>query len=373
MNGGDQGGKNLLTVMIVDDMEVLRRDVKRLKLWGENSGFIITEEAKDGLEALRKLEAAPVDLVITDIRMPNMDGIELLRNISEKKLWPLVVLLSDYTEYNYARQSLVYGAFDYLGRPVDEMELAKLLERVRERLEAKRQEEQKLIELQGLVEDAFFTAADVGQIVEAINRGEAKAAVLTAAMVDTVGATFNYDAGKALFILKNTANELIQKILENHQWIESYTDVALLKNTGFANCSGWEEIKAAVVDVTEKLSSVVVRFIGCPDHSMAKEVCMYVLEHIEEELSVKILSERLFISKSYLSDIFKQNMGISLLEYITMVKMERAKMLLREEKLRNYEIADKLGFQDHEYFGRVFKKHTGISLTEFRQKGTINV
>ena len=75
----------MFKVMIVDDVEVMRRDVKRLKLWGESSGFIIEAEAVDGLDALEQLEKHSIDLVITDIRMPHVDGIELLRQISEKK------------------------------------------------------------------------------------------------------------------------------------------------------------------------------------------------------------------------------------------------------------------------------------------------
>lgn len=363
----------MFKVMIVDDMEILRRDVKRLKLWGENSGFIITEEAKDGLDALKKLETNPVDLVITDIRMPNMDGIELLRNISEKKLCPFAVLLSDYTEYNYARQGFMYGAFDYIGKPVDEKELANLLARISKHLDEKLQEEQKINELQRIVEEAFYPAADVKQIIEMICHGETKAAVLTAAMVDTVGAAFNYDKRKAALVLKNAVNEIINETLKNHQWITTYIDVNSLGDIDFVNCNDWEKIKASVVEVEEKLISVVVRFIGCNDSSIVKQACEYVLEHIDEGLSVKMLSERLYISKSYLSDIFKQKFGVSLLEYITMVKMERAKMLLRDEKLKNYEIAYKLGFQDNEYFSKVFKKYTGMSLTEFRQKGTVNI
>jgi two-component system response regulator YesN len=354
-------------------MEVLRRDVKRLRLWGENSGFIITEEAKDGLDALKKLEANPIDLVITDIRMPNMDGIELLRNISEKKLCPYAVLLSDYTEYNYARQGFVYGAFDYIGKPLDEKELANLLERIRQHLEEKQQEEQKLTELQEIVEEAFFPAADVKQIIEFICNGDAKAAVSANAMVDTIGTSFNYDKTKALLVLKNAMNMVINETLKNHPWITAYMGADLLKNINFEDCKDWEEIKAAVIEAEERLISVIVKFIGSHDSTIVKQVCEYVLEHIDEELSVKMLSEKMFISKSHLSYIFKQKFGVSLLEYITMVKIERAKRLLREENLKNYEIAYKLGFQDNEYFSKVFKRHTGMSPTEFRKKGIVNV
>jgi len=88
----------LFKVLIVDDMEVFRRTLKRLKLWGDATGFVIISDSVDGQDALMKLEADSYDLIITDIRMPKMDGIELLRAVSEKKLCPVSVLLSDFAE-----------------------------------------------------------------------------------------------------------------------------------------------------------------------------------------------------------------------------------------------------------------------------------
>lgn len=358
----------MFKVMIVDDMEILRLDVKRLKLWGAKSGFYICDEAKDGLDALKKLEAGSFDLVITDIRMPNMDGLELLQNIYKKKLCPCAVLLSDYTEYNYARQGFVYGAFDYIGKPVDERELSKLLERVRQHLAEKRHEEQKLKELQGMIEETIFTAADVKQIIGLINYGDKKAVVLVAAMVDMIGASFNYDMTKALVVLKNAMNEIICESLKSHAWIAWFIDADALKRIDLSTCKDWEAIRTVTVETAEKLITVVDRFMGRHDNSTVKQVCKYVLENTYEEISVKTLSEKFFISKSYLSDMFRQKLGLSLLEYITMIKMERSKRLFHEGNLKSYEIANKLGFKDNEYFSRLFKKHTGMSPTEFRQQ-----
>lgn len=121
-------------VMIVDDAEFMRRDIKRSKLWGDASGFVITEEANDGVEALEKISTNPVDLIITDIKMPNMDGLELLEEISKKRLCPYVVLLSEYTEFGYAREGIVNGAFDYIGKPMKDNELERLLSRVKKNI-----------------------------------------------------------------------------------------------------------------------------------------------------------------------------------------------------------------------------------------------
>lgn len=357
----------MFKVMIVDDMEVLRRDVKRLKLWGDKSGFIITEEAKDGLEALKKLEENPVDLVITDIRMPNMDGIELLKNIFERKLCPFAVLLSDYTEYGYARQGFLYGAFDYIGKPADEKELGLVLERIHKGLVSKRLEERRLVEMQEFIEGTLFTATDIKRIVQLISQGDLNAIKLIEDMVESIGNAYNYDISKAMVVLKNAVAQIINGTLEEHIWI-TRLELGLLKDIDLASTMGWAQIKKTVASKGESLIIAINKFIGCHDNNKVKQVCNYVLEHAEEELSVKAISERLYISKSYLSEIFRNEMGVPLLEYINMVKMEYAKKLLRDENLKNYEVAYKLGFKDNEYFSKVFKRHIGMPPSEFRQK-----
>ena len=345
--------------MIVDDIEVLRRDVKRLKLWGETSGFIITEEAKDGQDAVNKLEAGSIDLVITDIKMPNMDGIELLRNISEKKLCPYTVLLSDYTEYGYARQGFMYGAFDYIAKPVEERDLLKLLLRIRKQLDEKIQQDERVQALQGIADEALFIAADTKQVVMLIQNGDPKAASFASDLIENIGSHFNSDQPKTLHALQNAMNEIIAGTLRAHEWIEQFLDVEALKAVDYLNCKDQEEMKALAIDVLEKLITVVSRFMDCHNNKIVDQVCEYTLRHIDEELSVKTLSNKLFVNKSYLSEVFKQQFGMTLLEYITMVKMERAKKLLHEGNLKNYEIAETLGFKDNEYFSRLFKKYTG--------------
>ncbi|MGI6125089.1 MAG: response regulator, partial [Acetivibrionales bacterium] len=110
-------------VMIADDIEILRYDLKRMKVWSETKDFAVEGEAENGLDALKKLRASDYDLLITDIKMPIMGGMDLLKAVSQEKLCPCVVLLSDYTEFAYAREGLLHGAFDYLGKPINNKDL----------------------------------------------------------------------------------------------------------------------------------------------------------------------------------------------------------------------------------------------------------
>jgi len=205
-------------------------------------------------------------------------------------------------------------------------------------------------------------------MMELMYRGEGKAIELLTEMVDTIGETMQNDKSKAVLIVKNTLQEIVSETLNYYNWITLYIDTNTLYKRNLANCKEWSEIKEATLVTIENLLRVINQFLLCQNNALIKRTCEYILENIDHKISVTILSKQMFISKAHLSEMFKQKVGLTLLEYITMVKMERAKRLLADENNKVYEIAYRLGYQDTEYFNKLFKKHEGKSLTEYRQK-----
>ncbi|BBH24196.1 hypothetical protein Back11_55410 [Paenibacillus baekrokdamisoli] len=129
-------------VMLVDDEAGVRNSIKAKVNW-EAAGFTIVAEASNGEEALRKLaEGLLPDLVISDIRMPQMDGITFIKN--SKELYPLLrtVLLSGYSDFEYAKAAIQLGVKDYLLKPVVRSELSELLIKIAEELAEERQMKQ---------------------------------------------------------------------------------------------------------------------------------------------------------------------------------------------------------------------------------------
>jgi two-component system response regulator YesN len=95
----------------------------------------------------------------------------------------------------------------------------------------------------------------------------------------------------------------------------------------------------------------------------------YMREHYDDEnLSLKTICQEVHMSASYFSTMFKQHTGKTFVEYLTGRRMEKAKELLKFTDLKNYEIASKIGYADPNYFSVLFKKLTGDSPTEYRQK-----
>lgn len=120
-------------VLLVDDDAAIRFIYRKMKTWSD-SGFVIADEASNGKEALRLISENQYDLIFTDIKMPFIDGIELLRMLKETDHHAIVVFSSSYNEFEYARQGIILGAFDYILKPVTDKQLEKVLERVREKL-----------------------------------------------------------------------------------------------------------------------------------------------------------------------------------------------------------------------------------------------
>lgn len=121
-----------LTVFLVDDETLIRSGMKKLLPW-EALGFSIVGEAENGRQALPLIEKLTPDLVITDLKMPLCDGITLTGEI--KKLLPRteVIILTGYDEFDYARQAIRMGVFDFLLKPISPDELQATLLRLQQK------------------------------------------------------------------------------------------------------------------------------------------------------------------------------------------------------------------------------------------------
>lgn len=360
----------MFEVLIVDDIEITRIELKRLKIWGEKTGFIIIDEAKDGKEAIKKLEKRPVDLVITDIRMPGIDGINLLKKIISENLSSCVVFLSEYAEFEYARQGLIYGAFDYIVKPVDCDKMEELLRKVEKHLSEKKFEKKKLEKLEaefGKKVENFYIDEDIEKLVKLFKDVELNVVGTASSMIEAIGVAVDYEPMKMAYILSRMLTDLIEELKQVYPWLDKFINISDYARTDFTRYSNFLESKNVFLEVIRELIMKVKKF-EFGDHlgSMIRQVCKVVLDNTDCEISVKSIAEELFLNHSYLSTLFKEKTGSSLVEYITMIKMERAKAIFMTSDLKNYEIADRLGYKDVEYFSKVFKKYTGETPSSFK-------
>ncbi len=121
---------SLYRIMLVDDEEEVRKAIIRNMDW-EKLGFTVVGDAENGEDALEKLEQWEPDVVITDIRMPYMDGLTLTARIREKYPSMKILIFSGYDDFEYAKQAIKLNVTEYILKPVNSEELSVILKRIR--------------------------------------------------------------------------------------------------------------------------------------------------------------------------------------------------------------------------------------------------
>ncbi|CQR54074.1 response regulator transcription factor [Paenibacillus riograndensis] len=127
----------MIKVVIVDDEPKLRQGLQTLIPW-ENLGFTVTAAAGNGRDALKIVEEEVPDLVIADIRMPVMDGLQFIQRLRSAGHQMHCIILSGYADFEYAKQAITYGVAGYLVKPVNIAEMSATLKLVREQIEEER-------------------------------------------------------------------------------------------------------------------------------------------------------------------------------------------------------------------------------------------
>lgn len=181
-------------VLLVDDEPTIREGLSTLIPWDE-LGFQVVDTAANGQEALQKCEQIHPDLLIADIRMPGMSGLELIKSVRSTELDMHVLILSGYADFEYAKQAIAHRIDGYLLKPVDEDELTVYLVKIREQLDEasslkNRSEDREFMmekEIQSLLsKEADHMTADTG-----LNK------------------KLNWDSYEVILIKPDTSNEVV--------------------------------------------------------------------------------------------------------------------------------------------------------------------
>jgi two-component system response regulator YesN len=518
----------MLKAFLVDDEPSVLRAMAASVDWC-GSGFTLSGTAQNGREALGRIEADPPELVITDVKMPEMDGIALSRAVRER--WPdaEVIIISGYDDFEYARAAMGCGVHEYLLKPTDACAMEQALSRARLRIEERKAYRQSYEQMAGelvaaapqlrarlLSEIAFggtrwsgaveerlrqygcrmlsgpwylcCLAFEIGEVVEpeylywidrnvdeaargcfgepgpaeifstqsrryilaqadsddalerlneccanlladcrgrlqlrayaAISRcyetlgdlkqaaedcqlaleyrgddcvpfeevslvpdnplslhSELDAIVLHLRMLDFDGAAERfralYDlmgARRALFShYYSTALPILMELYNLSADAGVAGGSALEAISRLGHCVSPESLSACVIDAMKRVIRETGEAVHRKDSRAVADVKAYVLENLGGDLSLQAVARRVHFSKNYLCSLFKRETGENLVAYITGKRVAAAKKLLKETAMKNYEIAEAVGYTDYFYFAQVFRKHTGTTMSEFQE------
>jgi two-component system, response regulator YesN len=534
----------MFKVLIVDDERLIREGIKNSISWSEHRiSEVMT--AKDGLEALQMMETFMPDILFTDIKMPRMNGLELLKKVKKLNERIKIIILSGYDDFEYVQAALQDGALDYLRKTIDMDGLIKVIKKSIEEIEkdrAKIEKEQLLANLLEMsmpllkhkylnilisgpvnsenmlqklkfigidfnfnncsiaiiaidnqiilrdsrsIEEWLLIKYNLNKIIEdnisdqalvfennfeqfvviySLNRCNALdndndvinnfkiiktevnrtlninvsigisnkcqgvdhisdcyeqavnvldhrmftgqgSIILASDVKKNIVSYYHLDSEQQRFLVsslrageKEQALKLINDIFDNimsmqnlsknnlqglcievltiiSRVLEEY-DITLQSITGnnfidFEEINRYEtcmDMKQWVVSIIEKAVDNIINTKIVGTRKIVEKVKRYVDENYCNEITLGMAAEMVHISPNYFSSIFSTEVGQGFLEYITAKRIEKAKELLCKKGVKVHEVGNEVGYDNQYYFSRIFKKHTGMSPLEYKEK-----
>lgn len=333
----------ILTVFIVDDEKLIRDGMKKLLRWEEH-GFQIIGEAANGRDALQSVLENPPDIVLTDLRMPSMDGLGLAAALSEKAPSVEVVIITGYDEFEYAKEAVRTGVFDYLLKPVSQSELLETMTRLRQKILSRR---------------IGYPFEEEEQLLRAIrvNNGE-----LAFQALGTMFERFRYAKAQQTEVYK-ICQKLLTEVDITYRSVRGPKAVAV--RPAPSQDTAVEELEQAIREYVSK----IFRFGGVDSSDLLVEKLKRYLEsHYQENISLKMLEEEFFFNASYISRIFKIKTGENYSDYLLRLRIQQAKHLLSTSQFSIRQISEMVGFGSPKYFSKVFKDMEGMQPISYRNE-----
>lgn len=354
-------------VLIVDDDRSVLYLLKRFKEWNVYN-FVIAGEAGDGKEALKKLTAEPFDLVITDIKMPGMDGIEFLTELKIRKLDVCLIFLSTHSDFEYAKQGIRLGVFDYMTKPVENAALRETLARVERHLAESNLQKMKVAEEKKIIQESinlYYPRIQEKKLTDLLLLGSTEAFDAATVLLAELSRALPDDLFKTARLAETTLTNVCLAVYHSFPWLEKLEGLAF--DNVMAGAESGEAIKSRFIGGIAALLEIIRKYELHHSDSVVRKTCQYVIGHIEEEINLERIAQEIHVSRDYIGKLFKQRTGRNFSDYVTKVKMEHAKYLLHTGDYKNYEISEMLGYSSPDYFCRLFKTHTGHTPLEFRK------
>lgn len=328
-------------VLLAEDEVFVRESVREIIDW-ESMGFTVVGEAGNGTEALAMIREEKPDLVLTDIIMPGMDGIELLRQTREAGIRSKFVMLTCMSEFEYIRQAMEYGASNYILKlSMNVKDLRETLGKIRAELE--KEERQREERRGGAPRDGYaadgWAAIGAGRapgVTPPPGARHAQGEPLAGAAGPVPGGTPPHGAGP------------VPGMTPPHGASHAQDGPLGAYEAGSVPAEAGSE---------ERIT-----------HPEVNKIIAYIHENYHEDLSVKFLSQYVMMGENYVSALFKKKTGRTLIHYLHQVRIDKAIWYLRNTSLPVSEIGQKVGFANDNYFIKIFKRHTKRTPSLYRKE-----
>jgi two-component system response regulator YesN len=354
-------------VVIIDDEPWTREVIKSLGQW-EELGLEVVGEASDGEYGLELIQHLLPDIIITDVRMPHLTGFELVQLLREKGNDALVIIISGYDDYSYIRNALKLGVLDYLLKPVKQEELNNLLRQCTHILEQRGSSTKQNADYSyGFLETAW--ADNYYELLNNLNDSLSSSDVCIIQKkfhaIQQLVERDNQSKGSMIFIYYSFMSNLQQFVSSSGY---SIGEVFENRDTNFVfgNDSTLGQMLAFICSLYCDAVSMVHQLMKSRNRLDINKIKRYAEEHYAAGISLDMAAAQFYVSKEYLSKAFKVTVGKGFSEYVTELRMKRAKELILEYKVPIKDVGSLVGYVDQAHFYKTFKKFYGKTPGEIK-------
>lgn len=351
----------MLKVLIVDDEPWSRQVIKSLGAW-ERYDMEVIAEAEDGIEGLELMQAINPEVVITDMRMPGLDGAELLDTMRSRFPETGIIVMSGYDDFVYLKQAIRSKVVEYMLKPIRADELNAALSRCLEEWQRKRAASSPLLFMEEKLLNRYMAYRQrIYDHLVSLN----KKALLEE--LDKMGRELENAVTEQQF--GATAERVSRDLrLMAEETINSTNEINGLKLAVPTTWSTREELVNGLSDVYGTIIGAITEYQKNRIKLDIAEVEAYLDRHFLETLSLEKLAAHFLVTKEHLSRAFKAAAGETVTDRMIRLRMEKAKGLIKEQQLAIKDAAEMCGYKDLAYFYRVFKNHFGITPGELRSE-----
>ena len=391
-------------ILIADDEPKIRRglhaQIDRLSLPCE-----VCAEAEDGEIALEAAERLRPDIVLVDINMPFMNGLDFIEALRRTRADARGILITGYEEFEYARRALTLNVHSYLLKPIDIQELRSAIESAIAQLETEREHSRHF----------EWAIAQIGNRRDYLREEFLRDVVSNRLDLDEIHdfrVYFDFPEPRRMMLLLVSARSSSQEEKPWQHLLRQYALQDAVEGSArrpdfhclFSDDRGNvlvlydapesldAPLEALVRDALGAEIGVTVQMELEPVPSLARlsdaydaalerllnsarlspvveSAKRYIAAHFADpDLALGQVAQKLSIHPAYLSRLMKQELGMSFARYLTHVRIGRAAQLMRDPAMRVWQVAEQVGYSGGNYFSAAFKKVLGVSPAEYRME-----
>lgn len=348
----------MIDVLIADDEYFFREAMKSSFPWQEH-GCRICGEARNGEEALEKIGLLKPDIVLVDINMPFLGGLEFIEKAGRMADNPVFIIISGYSEFSYAKEAIRLGVLGYILKPVQEAELADVLDAAAAKIRERRKEKTENSHLRAAACGQYLTASRRAELLVAVQRGSRENALALLARIYEEDLGDKGDHESCLL----TSVEIVKIILDavRRQKCVLYGERggSEAANRMLYCLEDAQQIRSYVTDIM-RYSILLMEKNSLSDS--VRRAMDYINENYgEPELTVDRIAGSVYLNYYYLCSQFKKETSMTVNHYLMGYRMHRALLMLCGGGRSLEQAAFASGFTDAKYFARCFKKQFGIA------------